>query len=109
MKNPRSRSSFSRAIRPTFPSGHSIPSTITTRHKGGQLDQRPLARLFISARELDLFLSNAIADVQAPIEAGAAAAKLGTARVARQEDPSDEVRIASDGDAIAFSADPTNS
>ncbi|MCA1529444.1 5'-nucleotidase [Bradyrhizobium yuanmingense] len=60
---------------------------------------------FISAWELDLFLSNEITDVQAAIEAGAAAAKLGTAPEARQEDPSDEVRIAFDGDAVVFSAE----
>ncbi|MHC2275364.1 5'-nucleotidase [Bradyrhizobium diazoefficiens] len=60
---------------------------------------------FISAWELDLFLSNEITDVQAAIEAGAAAAKLGTAPEARQKDPSDEVRIAFDGDAVVFSAE----
>lgn len=59
---------------------------------------------FISAWELDLFLSNEIADVKAAIP-GAAAAKLGTAPEARQEDPGDEVRIAFDGDAVVFSAE----
>jgi 5'-nucleotidase len=60
---------------------------------------------FISAWELDLFLSNEIIDVRAAIDAGAAAAKLGTAPEARQEDPGDEVRIAFDGDAVVFSAE----
>lgn len=60
---------------------------------------------FISAWELDLFLSNEIIDVRAAMAAGAAAAKLGTAPEARQEDPGDEVRIAFDGDAVVFSAE----
>lgn len=60
---------------------------------------------FISAWELDLFLSNEITDVRAAIEAGAAAAKLGTAPDVRPEDPGDEVRIAFDGDAVVFSAE----
>jgi 5'-nucleotidase len=65
---------------------------------------RPLGP-FISAWELDLFLSNEIIDVKAAIEAGAAAAKLGIAPQSRQEDPGDEVRIAFDGDAVVFSAE----
>jgi len=60
---------------------------------------------FISAWELDLFLSNEIVDVRAAIEAGAAAAKLGIAPDVRPEDPDDEVRIAFDGDAVVFSAE----
>jgi 5'-nucleotidase len=65
---------------------------------------RPLGP-FISAWDLDLFLSNEIADVKAAIDAGAAAAKLGTAPESRQEDPADEVRIAFDGDAVIFSTE----
>jgi 5'-nucleotidase len=60
---------------------------------------------FISAWDLDLFLSNEIVDVKAAIEAGAAAAKLGIGPQSRQEDPGDEVRIAFDGDAVVFSAE----
>jgi 5'-nucleotidase len=58
---------------------------------------------FISAWELDLFLSNEVGDVQAAISAGAAAAKLGVVPGERQEISSDEVRIAFDGDAVVFS------
>jgi 5'-nucleotidase len=58
---------------------------------------------FISAWEVDLFLSNEACDVQAAISAGAAAAKLGIAPKALQEIPGDEVRIAFDGDVVVFS------
>jgi 5'-nucleotidase len=58
---------------------------------------------FISAWELDLFLSNEAGDVQAAISAGAAAAKLGVVPGERQEIPGYEVRIAFDGDAVVFS------
>jgi 5'-nucleotidase len=58
---------------------------------------------FISAWEVDLFLSNQHDDVQAAISAGAAAARLGLVPKERQEMEEDEVRIALDGDAVVFS------
>jgi 5'-nucleotidase len=60
---------------------------------------------FISAWDVDLFLSNEVVDVQAAVSAGAAAAKLGVAPQDRLEIPGDEVRIAFDGDAVVFSAE----
>jgi 5'-nucleotidase len=58
---------------------------------------------FISAWEIDLFLSNEHRDVQAAIDAGAAAARLGIVPKERPEAQEDEVRIALDGDAVVFS------
>lgn len=63
---------------------------------------RPLGP-FISAWDVDLFLSNEVADVQAAVFAGTAAAKLGVPPKDRQEVVEDEVRIAFDGDAVVFS------
>lgn len=60
---------------------------------------------FISAWDVDLFLSNEVVDVQAAVKAGAAAAKLGVAPQDRLEIPGDEVRIAFDGDAVVFRAE----
>ena len=58
---------------------------------------------FIPAWEVDLFLSNEHKDVQAAIDAGAAAARLGLVPKERQEMEEEEVRIALDGDAVVFS------
>ncbi len=58
---------------------------------------------YISAWNIDLFLSNEVGDVQAAIVAGAAAAKLGAFPRDNQETIDDEVRIAFDGDAVVFS------
>jgi 5'-nucleotidase len=58
---------------------------------------------FITAWELDLFLSNEHRDVQAAIDAGAAAARLGEAPKETLGGPEGEVRIALDGDAVVFS------
>lgn len=59
---------------------------------------------FVSAWNIDLFLSNEEADVQAAIGAGAASAKLGPLPASRSENVEEEVRIAFDGDAVVFSA-----
>lgn len=59
---------------------------------------------FIPSWEIDLFLSNDSADVQAAVTAGTAAARLGNPPdVDRGVDYDDEVRIAFDGDAVVFS------
>lgn len=58
---------------------------------------------FAKAWGLDLFLSNEVEDVRAAVKAGIAAARLGAHPDASAEDPSDEVRIAFDGDAVIFS------
>ncbi|EEE36182.1 cytosolic 5'-nucleotidase 1A [Rhodobacteraceae bacterium KLH11] len=59
---------------------------------------------FIPSWKIDLFLSNEPTDVQAAINAGAAAARLGAkpASVVEDGDPQ-EVRVAFDGDAVVFS------
>lgn len=75
-------------------------------HHGSFTSGRPMAP-FVAAWGVDLFLSNADDDVQAAITAGTAAARLGpTPGAASGEDdgtPTDEVRIALDGDAVLFS------
>jgi 5'-nucleotidase len=58
---------------------------------------------FVSAWDLDLFLSNEHEDVLAAIKAGAAAARLGIVPKKASEEREDEVRIALDGDAVVFS------
>lgn len=58
---------------------------------------------FVSAWDVDLFLSNEGVDVQAGVVAGTAAARLGVPPLDRQEISEDEVRIAFDGDAVVFS------
>jgi len=58
---------------------------------------------FIPAWDVDLFLSNEAADVQAAVSAGTAAARLGIIPQDRQEIRQGEVRIAFDGDAVVFS------
>jgi len=60
---------------------------------------------YVSAWAIDLFLSNEDTDVRAAVEAGAAAAKLGTPPANPIEVGEDEVRIAFDGDAVVFSAE----
>jgi len=60
---------------------------------------------FIPAWEIDLFLSNDGTDVQAAVNAKAAAAKLGPVSTTWECHTSDEVRIAFDGDAVVFSAE----
>lgn len=60
---------------------------------------------FLAAWEIDLFLSNNRADVQAGVTAGAAAAHLGPVSKNWEHVPADEVRIAFDGDAVVFSAE----
>ncbi|TIQ28393.1 MAG: 5'-nucleotidase [Mesorhizobium sp.] len=62
---------------------------------------RPLAP-FVPAWGIDLFLSNADADVKGAVIGGAAAARLGVAPRDRAETPPGEVRIAFDGDAVVF-------
>jgi 5'-nucleotidase len=57
---------------------------------------------FIPAWNIDLFLSNEGADVQGAVLGGAAAARLGMAPKDREATPSDEVRVAFDGDAVVF-------
>lgn len=58
---------------------------------------------FVRAWGADLFLSNDHEDVLAAAAAGTAAARLGPAPDPLENDPSDEVRIAFDGDAVVFS------
>lgn len=65
---------------------------------------RPLGA-FVKAWDIDLFLSNEGNDVQAAVDAGAAAAKLGSSPQKMTEIEEDEVRIAFDGDAVVFSAE----
>lgn len=60
---------------------------------------------YISAWDVDLFLSNEPMDVKAGINAGAAAAKLSVVPILTEEHDADEVRIAFDGDAVVFSAE----
>jgi len=60
---------------------------------------------YVSAWAIDLFLSNEDDDVRAAVEAGAAAARLGSPPANRIEIAEDEVRIAFDGDAVVFSAE----
>ncbi|WP_337271506.1 5'-nucleotidase [Oryzifoliimicrobium ureilyticus] len=60
---------------------------------------------YVSAWAIDLFLSNEVDDVRAAVEAGAAAARLGSLPANRIEIAEDEVRIAFDGDAVVFSAE----
>ncbi|PBB45541.1 5'-nucleotidase [Mesorhizobium sp. WSM3866] len=58
---------------------------------------------FVKAWNVDLFLSNDADDVKAAVLAGTAAARLGPLPSNVDENPSDEVRIALDGDAVVFS------
>ncbi len=60
---------------------------------------------FVSAWNIDVFLSNSDEDVRAAVIAGTAAARLGPAPHFGESIPSDEVRFAFDGDAVVFSAD----
>ena len=60
---------------------------------------------YVSAWDIDLFLSNEGVDVQAAHEGGAAAARLGPIPAGGGDTPEDEVRIAFDGDAVVFSAE----
>ncbi|MCQ8277757.1 5'-nucleotidase [Acetobacteraceae bacterium KSS8] len=58
---------------------------------------------YVEAWGIDLFLSNADADVAAAIAAGTAAARLHAPPVFEEDTQIDEVRIALDGDAVVFS------
>lgn len=60
---------------------------------------------YVPAWDVDLFLSNDLIDVRSVVTAGAAAAKLGISPEQPIYGPSDEVRIAFDGDAVVFSAE----
>lgn len=57
---------------------------------------------YIPAWNVDLFLSNADADVKAAVEGGVAAARLGAPPKPHNEARPSEVRIAFDGDAVVF-------
>lgn len=57
---------------------------------------------FVPAWGIDLFLSNADADVKGAVAGGAAAARLGLSPKDRDETAAGEVRVAFDGDAVVF-------
>ncbi|PRH85761.1 5'-nucleotidase [Labrys okinawensis] len=57
---------------------------------------------FVPAWGIDLFLSNADADVKGAVSGGAAAARLGVPPKDPAETPVGEVRVAFDGDAVVF-------
>ena len=57
---------------------------------------------YVPAWSVDLFLSNADADVKGATAGGAAAARLGVAPKQRDEIRPGEVRVAFDGDAVVF-------
>jgi 5'-nucleotidase len=57
---------------------------------------------YVPAWNIDLFLSNANADVKGAVEGGAAAARLGLVPEGREDTRPGEVRIAFDGDAVVF-------
>jgi 5'-nucleotidase len=57
---------------------------------------------YVPAWNIDLFLSNADADVKGAVRGGAAAARLGVVPKEREDIQPDEVRIAFDGDAVVF-------
>ncbi len=71
---------------------------------GGFVSGRPVGPL-VKAWSVDLFLSNEETDVRAAAEAGTAAAKLHPPPHRAAEAPTDEVRIAFDGDAVLFDAE----
>jgi 5'-nucleotidase len=60
---------------------------------------------FVPAWGIDLFLSNADADVKGAVVGGAAAARLGKPPKDRGEIPFGEVCVAFDGDAVVFGAE----
>ena len=72
--------------------------------RGSFISGRSMAP-YVRAWNIDLFLSNSDADVRAAVDAGTAAARLGSAPRLAGQIPSDEVRFAFDGDAVVFSAD----
>ena len=57
---------------------------------------------YVPAWSIDLFLSNADADVKGAMAGGAAAARLGVVPKGREDTQPGEVRIAFDGDAVVF-------
>ena len=57
---------------------------------------------FLKAWNIDLFLSNDDGDVRSAVTAGIAAARLGLNPSSVDDDPSDEVRLAFDGDCVIF-------
>jgi len=60
---------------------------------------------YVPAWNIDLFLSNADADVKGAMAGGAAAARLVVAPKEREDTQPGEVRIAFDGDAVVFGAE----
>ncbi len=63
---------------------------------------------YVSAWGIDLFLSNADADVKGAVAGGAAAARLGPSPKQKSDTSSEEVRFAFDGDAVVFSDESDN-
>ncbi len=57
---------------------------------------------YVPAWNIDLFLSNADADVEGAVSGGAAAARLGVVPREREDHHPGEVRVAFDGDAVVF-------
>ena len=78
---------------------HDIPI-----QRGSFTSGRPVAP-FAKAWNVDLFLSNDRADVEAAAEAGIAAARLGPPPPPQEVGPNNEVHFAFDGDAVIFSAE----
>jgi 5'-nucleotidase len=83
---------------------HSIEHYGLTVYTGSFTSGAPLGP-FIPAWEIDLFLSNDHVDVQAAVDAKAAAARLGPVSQTWERATNDEVRVAFDGDAVVFSAE----
>ena len=63
---------------------------------------------YLNAFDVDLFLSANEADVQAAVNAGVAAARVYDLPVERVDAPTQQIRIAFDGDAVLFSEEAEN-